>query len=196
MLKARSQNREEHWRFFRASKQDFRAERKNPKQRRTLKVFSCSEKKQEDSPGEGCKKPIQRRFCRSRQEDKTEKKQEAKTYFRDQARRSQNRLEMDKMDIDILEEKPARRSTSSYSYGIKRVHAQKKIQKVCRYWLAGNCKHAGHDCKYLHSFVGGASDVTFLTKLVGHCYKVCLGFLFVSLLYDACSITVDQLSFQ
>ena len=103
---------------------------------------------------------------------------------------------MDKMDIDILEEKPARRSTSSYSYGIKRVHAQKKIQKVCRYWLAGNCKHAGHDCKYLHSFVGGASDVTFPTKLVGHCYKVCLGFLFVSLLYDAGSITVDQLSSQ
>ena len=85
---ARIHNREEHWIFFRASKKDFRAGSKNPKQRRTLKVFSCSEKKQEDSPVKGCKKSIQRRFSRSRKEDKIEKKQEAKPYFYDQAQRS------------------------------------------------------------------------------------------------------------
>ena len=75
VLEARSQNREEHTRFS-CSKQEAI----------TLKVFrSQTEKKQEDSPIEGSKKPKQRRFSRSRQEDKTEKKnntegkQEAKT---------------------------------------------------------------------------------------------------------------------
>ncbi|KAH9321721.1 hypothetical protein KI387_016360, partial [Taxus chinensis] len=38
--------------------------------------------------------------------------------------------------------------------------------KVCNYWIAGNCRH-GDDCKFLHSFVVGG-DVTFLTQLVGH----------------------------
>jgi hypothetical protein len=54
-----------------------------------------------------------------------------------------------------------------------RGQARKKIQKACRYWLAGNCMHTGDDCKYLHSHVVGGSDVTFLTKLVGHSNKVC-----------------------
>eukprot|EP01018_Ginkgo_biloba_P011943 Gb_34826 [translate_table: standard] len=38
--------------------------------------------------------------------------------------------------------------------------------KVCNFWLAGNCKH-GEDCKFLHSYTVGA-DITFLTQLAGH----------------------------
>ena len=49
---------------------------------------------------------------------------------------------------------------------------RQKIQKACSYWLAGICKHAGDDCRYLHSHSVGGSDVTFLTKLVGHRNKV------------------------
>jgi len=52
--------------------------------------------------------------------------------------------------------------------------------KACPYWLAGNCKHAGDDCKYLHSHVIGGSDVTFLTKLVGHDNKPIRGIAFPS----------------
>lgn len=101
--------------------------------------------------------------------------------------------------MEIISEKPAggnKRSSSSYTYSYthnsKRVGApkryeedvdrcgrgkiQKKIQchgdKACTYWLAGNCKYAGDDCKYLHSHVIGGSDATFLTKLVGHDNKV------------------------
>jgi len=82
--------------------------------------------------------------------------------------------------------------TYTYTHNCKRVGApkgyeegmdrrgrgqiQKKLQchedKACTYWLAGNCKYAGDDCKYLHSHVVGGSDVTFLTNLVGHDNKV------------------------
>lgn len=43
---------------------------------------------------------------------------------------------------------------------------QKIRNKVCNYWLAGNCQR-GEECKYLHYFVMG-SDVKFLTQLSGH----------------------------
>lgn len=40
--------------------------------------------------------------------------------------------------------------------------------------------HTGDDCKYLHSHVVGGSDVTFLTKLVGHSNKAIRGIAFPS----------------
>ena len=63
-------------------------------------------------------------------------------------------------------------------WGRERGQSPKKIQRQCSFWLAGNCKHAGGDCKYLHSHVIGGSELTFLTKLAGHDNKV--GFLICS----------------
>ena len=87
--------------------------------------------------------------------------------------------------MEIISEKPAgENQTTSYTYihnrlprHCKRIGAAaKKIRdKACAYWLAGNCRHSGDECKYLHSHVTGGSDVTFLTKLVGHDSKVGLG---------------------
>eukprot|EP00253_Pinus_taeda_P011727 PITA_11727 len=95
--------------------------------------------------------------------------------------------------MDIISKKPTggnKKSSTFYSYsqnskrfgapkrceekmdrrnkgGWRRGQIQKK-DKACRYWLAGNCKYARDDCRYLHSHFIGGSDVTFMTKLVGH----------------------------
>lgn len=71
------------------------------------------------------------------------------------------------------------RSNSSYCYRRKRGETL-KIQMACSFWLAGHCKHAAEDCKYLHSFVGGCCDVVFLTKLIGHNHKPIQGIAFSS----------------
>jgi hypothetical protein len=68
--------------------------------------------------------------------------------------------------------------------------------KACPYWLAGNCKHAGDDCKYLHSHVIGGSDVTFLTKLVGHDNKVRLAQAWFVPCFLSCQIIVGFLIFS
>lgn len=102
------------------------------------------------------------------------------------------------MDID-MEPEPARGSKKS-SHNSKRVVAPKRYEenmdkrnnsrcrrgqiqkkdKACRYWLAGNCKYASDDCKYLHSHVIEGSNVTFMTKLIGHDNKPIRGVAFLS----------------
>lgn len=106
---------------------------------------------------------------------------------------SEKSVAMD-IDMDIISDKPEptggnKKCSTSYSYShtskrnnsrCKRVQILKK-DKACRYWLAGNCKYGREDCKYLHSDVIEGSNVTFLTKLVGHDNKVCLVCFLVSL---------------
>jgi len=71
-----------------------------------------------------------------------------------------------------------RSNNNRWGRGRVRGQIRKKIQRQCSFWLAGNCKHAGGDCKYLHSHVIRGSEVTFLAKLAGHDNKV--GFLICS----------------
>eukprot|EP00253_Pinus_taeda_P021228 PITA_21228 len=112
--------------------------------------------------------------------------------------------------MDIISKKPTggnKKSSTSYSYsqnskrfgapkrceekmdrrnkgGWRRGQIQKK-DKACHYWLAGNCKYARDDCRYLHSHFIGGSDATFMTKLVGHDNKPIRGIAFLSHLGSA-----------
>jgi len=101
--------------------------------------------------------------------------------------------------MEIISKPAGGNKRSSYTYThtrnrlpshCKRVRAT-ATDKACPYWLAGNCKYVGDDCKYLHSHVIGGSDVTFLTKLVGHDNKVRLGL--VCSMFLSCQIIVGFL---
>ena len=104
--------------------------------------------------------------------------------------------------MEIISKPAGGNKRSSYTYThtrnrlpshCKRVRAT-ATDKACPYWLAGNCKYVGDDCKYLHSHVIGGSDVTFLTKLVGHDNKVRLGL--VCSMFLSCQIIVGFLVFS
>lgn len=106
--------------------------------------------------------------------------------------------------MEIISKPAGGNKRSSYTYThtrnrlpshCKRVRAT-ATDKACPYWLAGNCKHAGDDCKYLHSHVIGGSDVTFLTKLVGHDNKVRLGQAWFVPCFLSCQIIVGFLIFS
>lgn len=51
---------------------------------------------------------------------------------------------------------------SHYSQG----HVKKTQNKMCEYWVTGNCVH-GENCKYLHSWSYG-DELSMLTQLSGH----------------------------
>jgi hypothetical protein len=106
--------------------------------------------------------------------------------------------------MEIISKPAGGNKRSSYTYThtrnrlpshCKRVRAT-ATDKACPYWLVGNCKYVGDDCKYLHSHVIGGSDVTFLTKLVGHDNKVRLGQAWFVPCFLSCQIIVGFLIFS